>query len=84
MNTHKHGLHAVRILVETVLAQGLKMGRHPSRPQTLLKSFENLGINLKVFAPNAFPLVLFPTLSQKNYTDLILEANETIRQNPNQ
>ena len=23
-----------------------------------------LGINLKVFAPNAFPLVLFPTLSQ--------------------
>ena len=32
-----------------------------SRSLTLFKSSENLSIDLKVFAPNAFPLDLSPT-----------------------
>jgi hypothetical protein len=54
-----------------------------SRPQTLFKSFEDLGINLKVFAPNAFPLALSPTLSQISQTARKSEASERTRQYPN-
>ena len=60
-----------------------KNGLHPSRPQTLFKSIEHLSFNLKVFAPNAFPLALSPTLSQTSQTARKSEANERTRQHPN-
>ena len=43
----------------------------------------NLSINLKVFAPNAFPLALSPTLIQTSQTARKSEANERTRQYPN-
>ena len=43
--THKHGSHAETKPDRTIFTKWGKNGLHPSRPQTLFKSSENLSVD---------------------------------------
>jgi len=63
-STHEHGSPAEAEPDRTIYTQRVKKSGHFSKSQTLFESSEIQRINLIVFAPNAFPLALSPTLSQ--------------------